>query len=114
MGGAHVAGSADKKGILGLLAYQARNDTSAIAAGFPFSTDGYASFLVAYEQGRSFMWSYVLDVKTLWIEEFEHKLGAPQGVATLDKEGAVYTRNFAHATITFDTTSNKGAFQWKS
>ena len=59
MGGAHVGGSADEAGILSLRQYQAQNSSNAIAAGFPFTTDGYAAFLMAYEQGRSFMWSYV-------------------------------------------------------
>ena len=55
---------------------------------------------------------YKLEVKQIWIEEFEHRLGAPLGPATLDGAGKVYTREFAHGTVSFDTTSNKGRFQW--
>ena len=53
------------------------------------STNGSAAFLVA-----------------------EHKLGAPLGQATLDGAGKVYTRQFAHATVAFNTATNKGHFQW--
>jgi hypothetical protein len=113
MGGAHIdyRGSASEAGIQNLIAAQNQNYTSAIGAGFPFSTAGYAAFLVAYEPGRSFMWTYTLDPKDIWIEEFDHNLGAPVGLATRQDTG-VYTRQFTHATVSFDTVTNTGSFQW--
>jgi hypothetical protein len=115
MGGAHVAFSATKAGIESLIATQAANTSSAIGAGgFPFSTNGYAAFLVAYEQGRSFMWTYKLDPSDIWIEEFDHPLGAPFGPPAQIDEAGVYVREFAHATVSFDTKTSKGHFSWKS
>jgi hypothetical protein len=113
MGGAHIdyRGSASEAGIQSLIAAQNQNYTSAIGAGFPFSTAGYAAFLVAYEPGRSFLWTYTLDPNDIWIEEFDHKLGAPVGLATRQENG-VYTRKFTHATVSFDTATNTGSFHW--
>jgi hypothetical protein len=113
MGGSHVSGDATKAGIESLIAAQAANYTSAIGAAFPFSTDGYAAFLVAYEPGRSFLWKYTRGgAASLWIEEFNHKLGTPTAIAILDDAG-VYCRNFTHALVSFDTHSNKGMFSWQ-
>ena len=111
MGGAHIGGSASEAGIESLIVAQNQNYTSAIGAGFPFSRAGYAAFLVAYEPGRSFMWTYTLDPNDIWIEEFDHKLGAPVGLATRQENG-VYTRQFTHATVSFDTATNTGSFHW--
>ena len=113
MGGSHLSGSATKPGIESLLAAQTTNYTSAIGATFPFSTDGYAAFLVAYEPGRSFLWQYTRGgAASLWIEEFNHKLGTPIAIAVLDDAG-VYRRNFTHVLVSFDTRTNKGTFSWK-
>jgi hypothetical protein len=112
MGGSHVSGAATKAGIESLMAMQASNYTSAIGAAFPFTRDGYAAFLVAYEPGRSFMWAYTRGgAGSLWIEEFDHNLGAPTTTAVLDEAG-VYRRNFTHALVSFNTHSNTGAFSY--
>lgn len=113
MGGAHMPFDATEASIKALQAVQAKNTTSAIAAGFPFSRSGYAAFLIGYEQGRSFMWTYTLDPDKIWIEEFDHRLGSPLSKAKLDVEARVYTREFTHATVSFDAGHNVGHFVWK-
>ena len=104
---------ADQGSIELLKTKQSSTTMATIAASFPFQSDGYAAFLVAYQQGRSFMWKYVLDVEEIWIGEFEQPLGAPSGPPATVNASGVYTRDFENVVVTFNTKTNKGSFAWK-
>ena len=110
MGGCHTSYPATREGIVSLEDDIADPHTSSIFAEFPVTTDGYAAFLQAYVPGRSWLWWY--SVAPRWIEEFDHRLGAPLGRANVTSDG-VYSRRFSHgALVSFDTRHNKGSFVW--
>jgi len=48
-----------------------------------------------------------------WVPElFEPKLGAPTGPGQYDATTTVWTRRFAHASVTFNATGAKGKIEW--
>ena len=103
---------ANKDGITLLADELAKPGVKAIFAHFPLSTAGYAAFLMAHQQDKSWLWWYNgKPAYSGWIPEFNHTLGVPLGDATLSK--GVYTRKFSTGTtVSFDTGTNEGAFSW--
>jgi hypothetical protein len=103
---------ASQPGIQSLANALSQPGVKAIFVHFPQNTAGYAAFLMAHQQGKSWLWWYN-GAPTFkgWIPEFNHTLGVPVGDAKLS--GGVYTRKFSTGTVvTFDTTTNEGDFQW--
>ena len=66
----------------------------------------------AHQQNKSWLWWYNgKPAYSGWIPEFSHTLGAPVGDARLSN--GVYTRRFSTGTtVSFDTSTNEGAFVW--
>jgi hypothetical protein len=87
--------------------------TRAVFAKFPLTTDGYAAFLMAHQQGRSWLWWYNSKPSFQgWVPEWNRTLGAPVDNATLSSAG-VYSRRFSSgAVVSFDTNTDKGRFEW--
>jgi hypothetical protein len=104
---------ASQRGIESLTSVLRQPDTTAVFVHFPMTTAGYAAFLMAHEQGRSWFWWYNGKPEfSGWLPEFDHPLGSPVSEARLGADG-VYTRNFSTgAMVSFNTTSNEGHFSW--
>jgi hypothetical protein len=110
MGGCHTSYPATGEGIKAMESDLSDKHVSSIFAEFPVNTDGYAAFLQSYVPGRSWLWWY--SVAPIWIDEFDHRLGAPMGAANVSEDG-VHSRRFSRgALVSFDTRTNKGAFVW--
>lgn len=81
-------------------------------------TNSLSAFLIGAGErsyyGCSRGWKIAEDpMDTVWHAEYDYKLGAPLGPATLS--GTVYTRKFASGTVaTFDSKSGEGNIQWAS
>lgn len=75
-------------------------------------TDVLAAFLIGAGEHSYFGCStgWYIDTWDHWNAEFDKPLGAPTGNATL--ADAVYRREYASATVLFNTTSNKGSITW--
>jgi hypothetical protein len=103
---------ADQQGIQELAGWLAQPGVKAIFAHFPMNTAGYAAFLMAHQQDKSWFWWYNGKANfSGWIPEFDHELGTPVGDAKLS--GGVFVRNFSTGTVvTFDTSTNEGRFSW--
>eukprot|EP01047_Picozoa_sp_COSAG01_P039756 COSAG01_NODE_3303_length_6294_cov_3.018402_5_plen_701_part_00 len=113
--GAHMKFPATKAGIENLKLRMMRppeNSSTPIFAQFPITSDGYAAFLMAYEDGRAWLWWYGGQQQTKWVPEFGHKLGVPVEKASLSQTG-VYSRHFSTgAKVEFDTVTGNGSFSW--
>ena len=77
-------------------------------------TNSLAAFLIGAEKysyyGCSRGW-YIEPDWIVWHEQYDKKLGAPNGVAVLN--GDMYSRSFASGTkVTFNVTSNVGTIDW--
>lgn len=75
-----------------------------------------AVFLVCAEPHSYFYAHDGYDAKTssVWMRhppEFDRPLGAPQGPAV--REGSVYTRDFAHASVRLDLDTQTGNIDWR-
>lgn len=76
-----------------------------------------ALFLICAEKHSYFMASdgYVANKRNLmWmkeIPEYSYALGSPKAAA--EKKGYVYTREFEHASVTVDLTTERGTIDWK-
>ena len=77
-------------------------------------TDVLAAFLIGAGEHSYFGCSrgWYFDTWNHWNSEYDKKLGAPKGDGV--KQGSVWTRSFASATVKFDTTTNKGEITWAS
>jgi hypothetical protein len=104
--------AADENGIQELAAALAAPGVKAIFVHFPMSTAGYAAFLMAHQQDKSWLWWYNGKPSySGWIPEFNHTLGVPVGDAQVS--GGIYTRTFSTGTVvTFNTKTNTGVFDW--
>lgn len=51
------------------------------------------------------------DVQSRWRSEYDRPLGPPKGLGTLSGDG-VWRREFAHASVVFNTTTCQGTIHW--